>query len=193
MTLPKGDLAYGYRDSVFKHPPLRDRLIITEVVCRLSRVTSPCLAYGNLAALVGPSPAPADVRRAIISTRRAKLPEVEATGSAGSFFKNPVVLPEAVDRLRLLAAARGISTDGMPAFPVDGGAGVKLSAAWLIDRAGWKGVVRGNVGTWPSQPLVIVNLTGRATGAEVAALARDISADISEKFGVELHPEVEYL
>lgn len=193
VTLTRDDLNYSYRDSIFKHQPARDNLIITDVTISLSTTPRPRLDYGNLRASVGDSPAsPATVREAVISVRNGKLPAVEHTGSAGSFFKNPVIEASRVDNVRQTASAHGIDTAGMPAFPT-GEDKVKLSAAWLIDRAGWKGVKRGNVGTWPSQPLVIVNLTGRATGREVADFAADIIADVEKKYGVKLTPEVEYI
>lgn len=192
IDLPAAALGYGYRDSVFKHAPMRDNLIITDVDIVLSRCAAPKLDYGNLRErLAATTPTPMAVREAVIATRRSKLPDPAVTGSAGSFFKNPVISPADADAVRKRVAEAGIDSASMPAFDVDGG--VKLSAAWLIDRAGWKGAARGNVGTWPSQPLVIVNLTGRATGMEVARFAAAIVADVSDKFGVVLHPEAEYL
>lgn len=187
-----GDLRYGYRDSAFKHEGWRDRYVIVSVNITLHKNASPRLDYGNLRERVAPGATPAEVRQAVIDVRRGKLPDVDAIGSAGSFFKNPVVTPAEADDVRRRAASRGIDTTRMPAYATAGG-GVKLSAAWLIDRAGWKGVTRGNVATWPSQPLVIVNATGRATGEEVSAFASEIVRSVSDQFGIELHPEVEYI
>ncbi|MDY2778674.1 MAG: UDP-N-acetylmuramate dehydrogenase, partial [Alloprevotella sp.] len=69
--------------------------------------------------------------------------------------------------------------------------GVKLSAGWLIDRAGWKGYRRGDAGVYPHQALVLVNY-GRATGQDIATLAADIQADVKAKFGVDIVPEVNF-
>lgn len=192
-TFAASELKYGYRDSAFKHAPLHRRMIITDVTLRLSVAAKPHLDYGNLRAML-PSehPTPTEIRQAIIATRRAKLPEVGTTGSCGSFFKNPVVEPSVVERLRLMATSEGIDTAAMPAFQTADGR-VKLSAAWLIDRAGLKGYADGNAGCWPTQPLVIANLTGRATSEDVIRVAGHISNVVLEKFGVELTREVEYL
>lgn len=193
VTLSHDEIGYGYRESIFKHEPAGSRYIITDVTIRLKHEAMPCLSHGRLKERVGESPCtPDDVRRAVAAIRREVLPQVDETGSAGSFFKNPIIPESQLERVSQLAARHGIEITGMPVFASDEGR-VKLSAAWLIDRAGWKGVTRGNVGTWPRQPLVIVNLTGHASGTEVATLATDIATDVKYKFGVELHTEVEYL
>ncbi len=195
VTLAPTELGYGYRDSAFKHEPLRRRMIIVSVDIRLSREPKPHLGYGNLRSdLEGKALTPAAIREAIIATRRTKLPEVGVTGSSGSFFKNPVIPADSLASVRAKAAAAGIDTAEMPVYTLADRPGcVKLSAAWLIDRGGWKGATFGSTGTWRTQPLVIVNLDGHATAAEVARLAEMISDDIREKFGVELTREVEYI
>lgn len=67
---------------------------------------------------------------------------------------------------------------------------VKLSAAWLIDHAGCKSFTSGGAAVWQSQPLVIVNATGNATGADVTALESRIIMAVAQRFGVTLNPEV---
>lgn len=199
VTLTRDDMVYGYRDSALKHEPLKHKLIVVSTDIVLSTVPCPRLTYGNLHASLshlGDSLTPVDVRDEIIRTRRGKLPEVTETGSAGSFFKNPVVTPQQHRQVIEAAGRMGIDTTSMPAHPAatpDGRPGIKLSAAWLIDKSGWKGYRRWNVGTWPLQPLVLVNLTGYAAGIEVTALAHDIIADVEAKWGVTLTPEVEYI
>lgn len=199
VKLKAGDMHYAYRESVLKHVPLSERLIVMSTVVKLSEVPAPCLGYGSLSSRVataGGEITPAVMRDIIIGVRNEKLPRVGETGSAGSFFRNPVVSPDAYSRVLDECRARGIDPSGVPAHQAtlpDGSEGVKLSAAWLIDKSGWKGVVRGNVATWKNQPLVLVNHTGRATGAEVSALAADIVADIESKWGITLVPEAEYL
>ena len=113
-------------------------------------------------------------REEIIQTRMAKLPTVGEVGSAGSFFMNPFVPEEKANEL--LA-----QYPDMPHFPVEGER-VKIPAAWLIEQCGWKGKTLGGAQVWPKQPLVIVN----ANNAQV-------SASVKEKFGIDIHPEVNYI
>ncbi|MDE5727150.1 MAG: UDP-N-acetylenolpyruvoylglucosamine reductase, partial [Duncaniella sp.] len=100
------------------------------------------------------------------------------------FFKNPVVSRETAERLRA-------EFPEMPAFDQDGG--VKIPAAWLIDRCGWKGRVMGNVAVWHLQPLVITNPGRNASPSEVVDAEKAIMASVSERFGISLTPEVEHI
>ena len=173
---------FGYRDSVFKQQP--DRWIVTAVEFALHRFAEPRLDYAGLrdalAARGITSPRPLDVADAVMDIRRSKLPDPAVIGNAGSFFKNPVV--PAAQAAALVAAHAGI-----PVFAVDPGLR-KLSAAWLIDRCGWKGHRDGDAGVAPGHALVLVN-HGRAEGAELLALARRIAASVRLRFGVDLEPE----
>lgn len=193
------EMGYRYRDSALKHAPLAGRMIVTAVDVKVSRSRVQHLSYGNLYKNLH-KPAerltPADVRRAVIETRRAKLPDVGVTGSCGSFFKNPVVSQRGYRQVLEAARNMYVNVDEMPAheaYDENGDPGVKLSAAWLIDKSGWRGYRRWNVGTWPEHALVLTNVTGMAAGLEVTALAADIIADVAAKWGVTLAPEVEYL
>lgn len=173
---------YGYRDSVFKRTGMK-RYAVTSVELELSRTYRPVTAYRALTDYMeqtGLEPSPEAVRRAVIHLRRGKLPEPAKLGNAGSFFTNPVV---SVDKARELAS----QWPGMPEYPADGG--VKLSAGWLIDRAGWKGRSMGRAGVYERQALVLVNLGG-ASGSEIVRLANAVVASVREQFGVTLTPEV---
>lgn len=135
---------------------------------------------------------PLIMREIITSIRRSKLPEVSETGSAGSFFKNPVVSEEVFQ-----GVCRTVGGDGkegecpVPHYITPDG--VKIPAAWLIDQCGWKGVKCGNVAVYDRQPLVIVNATGKAKPEEVIGLKEKIQASVMDKFGIELSPEVEII
>lgn len=156
---------FGYRDSAFKHE-LKGKYIVTSVVYK-----------------VKPGDA-TKTREEIIQTRMAKLPTVGETGSAGSFFMNPFVSEEKANEL--LA-----QYPDMPHFPVEGER-VKIPAAWLIEQCGWKGKTLGGAQVWPKQPLVIVN-ANNATAQDIIALAAAISKSVKEKFGIDIHPEVNYI
>lgn len=182
-TFGVGECGYSYRDSRFKH---EKQYIVTHVTYRLSKRFKPDLSYGNLSSIfVGQEDrlTPAALREAVISVRRAKLPDPEVTGNAGSFFMNPVV---SEDKYRQLLSVY----PSMPAYKVAGG--VKLPAGWLIDRCGWKGRSLGRAGVHPMQALVLVNLGG-ATAEDIMRLAATIEADVADKFGVAIKPEVNYI
>ncbi|MEZ5069655.1 MAG: UDP-N-acetylmuramate dehydrogenase [Bacteroidales bacterium] len=174
----------GYRSSRFKHQP--ERFFISHVVFSLSEKPRLNTAYGNLkeelARLGGRTPA--DLRNLIIQTRKQKLPDPVEFGNAGSFFKNPVV-DEIV--YKCLRAEFG----DVPHYPVPA-ARMKIPAAWLIDKAGLRGKREGQVGTWPGQPLVLVN-HGGATGEQIGNFARTVQEKVGSLFGIELEPEVRIL
>ncbi len=226
-----GELAYGYRDSMFKHN--RGRYIVTSVLFKVTRKYSPKLEYGGIrAALKIPadySPAadplgsygltPQAVREAIIGIRNAKLPDPAKIGSAGSFFKNPVVSREHFERIAAAeSAARPSAPDKGPGRVPQGEPGpgiarpqspdsavisiphydlpdgnVKIPAAWLIDQCGLRGMTLGGAQVYEKQPLVIVNASGTASPKDVLSLEERIIAAVKERFGIELHPEVDHI
>lgn len=175
------ECCYAYRDSIFKRPENK-RFIITSAVLRLSRKWAPNLEYKALAqTFEGRMPSASDIRQAVIAMRDSKLPDPTVLGNAGSFFVNPVVPAHRADTLSMLYP-------DMPRYAAGDGL-VKLSAAWLIDNAGWKGQHLGRAGVYEKQPLVLVNLGG-ADGGEIVSLARTIIGDVYDKFGVTLRMEV---
>jgi UDP-N-acetylmuramate dehydrogenase len=181
----RAECGYAYRSSVFKHA-LRGRYIVTSVTYRLSRVFSPDLSYGAIRrameerGVTAADITPAALRSLVTDIRRAKLPEPAETGSAGSFFVNPVVPEEK-------CAALLAEYPEMPHYIVEGG--VKIPAGWMIEQCGWKGRSLGAAGVYAKQALVLVNLGG-ATGADIVRLSDAVRADVLRKFGVEIHPEV---
>ncbi len=185
-TLAGADCGFGYRESVFKHA-LRGRAVITAVEIRLSHTPAPRLGYGDVEREVAARGGATlrNIREAIASIRRAKLPDPAETGNAGSFFKNPVV--DRATAERLLA-----EWPDMPHYPAADPARVKLAAGWLIDRAGMKGRTEGRVGVHARQALVLVNLGG-ATGSEVIAFARKVQQAVLDRFGIAIETEVNIL
>ena len=186
ISLAAEHCAFGYRESVFKHS-LKGRVIITAIEIELSKVANPQLGYGDVIREVEARGGAtlANIRDAICSIRRSKLPDTAVLGNAGSFFKNPIVESEVAEKL--LA-----EYPEMPHYPAAKEGKVKLAAGWLIDKAGMKGYKEGNVGVHERQALVLVNLGG-ATGGEVIAFAQKVVATVKEKFGIEISPEVNIL
>ncbi len=175
-TFSNADCQFAYRDSYFKHHP--NRYLILRVTYRLSREFVPNLGYKALEGL--PHDTAQQLREAITEVRWQKLPRPEEHGSAGSFFKNPVVDEDTYHRIKA-------DYPDMPeAHRTDGGN--KLSAGWLIDCAGWKGRVQGRAGVWPKNALVLYNADG-CSGDDVRVLAKAIQQDVKQKFGVALDPE----
>ncbi|MBR6883664.1 MAG: UDP-N-acetylmuramate dehydrogenase [Bacteroidales bacterium] len=134
---------------------------------------------------------PTLIRETIIEIRRTKLPDPEEIGSAGSFFCNPVISREHFGRIVAIAKAENGPEYEVPHYDV--GDCVKVPAAWMIDQCGFKGVREGGAQVYPKQPLVIVNATGDATPEDIVALERRVIGTIREKYGIELHPEVEHV
>jgi len=182
VRLDRAHCGFGYRDSVFKRTP--DRWIVTAVELRLSRDAAPRLGYAGvreeLDATGIATPTPTDVAEAVRRLRRRKLPDPGVIGNAGSFFKNPVVPAEVAARLR-------DEHGDLPVYPAGPGLS-KLSAAWLIERCGWRGVREGDAGIAAQHALVLVN-HGQASGAELMALARRVARSVEARFGVRLEPE----
>lgn len=175
---------FAYRDSVFKHAP--DRYVVTATEFRLLRAFAPRLHYAGLAdelRAMGAAQAPraAQVAEAVMRIRRRKLPDPALVGNAGSFFKNPIVA-------ETIAQALLAEHPDLPTYPAEGHALRKLSAAWLIDRSGWKGRRIGDAGIAASHALVLIN-HGAASGAQLLDLARQVAADVHARFGIALQPE----
>ena len=193
------ECGYGYRDSIFKKPEVKGRYIVTHVVFRLSREPQPKLDYGHLREAVADalqvssvSLVPSLVMKTIIRIRKEKLPEPSVMGSAGSFFKNPVISMEHFHRIEAAAKAEYGADYKVPHYDLPDGM-IKIPAAWMIEQCGWKGRRSGGAAVWDKQPLVIVNYTGEAYPEEIIGLEKRIIASVKAKFGVELHPEVDHI
>ena len=197
ISIPVEDCEYGYRDSVFKDPQIKGRYIVTHVVFALSSEPRPRLDYGHLRDAVADAAQQADltpalIRKVIIRIRKEKLPEPSVMGSAGSFFKNPVVSAEHFARIEASAKAEHGADYKVPHYDLPDGV-VKVPAAWMIEQCGWKGRRSGGAAVYEKQPLVIVNYTGEAYPEEIIGLERRIIESVKDKFGIELHPEVEHI
>jgi UDP-N-acetylmuramate dehydrogenase len=188
--MPAADCGFSYRSSVFKY---RDRRVVLSVTFRLrDQPESGPMRYAELARKldvpVGATAPLAEVREAVLDLRRGKGmvidPDDPDSVSAGSFFTNPILEPDAFAALE----SRTGPHLRPPAFPEPDGR-VKTSAAWLIERAGFsRGYGHGRVGISTKHTLALVN-RGGGTTAELMALARDIADGVQAAFGIALHPE----
>lgn len=180
---------FGYRNSVFKQA-YRGKCFITSVTLKLTDLNKTAqyqyhINYGDVKAKLSEmgayEPTIADISQAVISIRQSKLPDPAQLGNAGSFFKNPVI--DATHFNKLLQ-----QYPTMPSYKQTDGT-YKIPAGWLIEQCGWKGKVIGNTGSHKQQALVLVNY-GNATGAEILLLAQNICASVTDKFGIQIVPEV---
>jgi len=171
---------FGYRESIFKRT---GRYVITSVVFRLSKSFTYKEKYIDLSRELqgNESPTLSQVRDAIVKIRTRKLPDPLVLPNAGSFFKNPVLTTEGKDALLKKLIDAPIYIVGDNSF--------KTSAAFLIEKAGFKGIRRGMVGTYENHALVIVNY-GTKNGKEIADFASEIQGEVLKQFDIKLEPEV---
>lgn len=190
VTLPPDACGFGYRDSLFKSGA-PGRYVVLAVTYRLTPTGPANVRYADIARGLEArglgQPSLVQVRETVLMVRRSKSMVLEPgdpnARSCGSFFLNPLVAPEAMPAID--ARAAGLD---MPRWPQPDGR-VKLSAAWLIERAGFtRGQADGPVGLSTRHALAIVCHDG-ARARDVAAFARRVRASVEARFGVRLHPE----
>jgi len=203
----KEECRFGYRESVFKHE-LKGRYIITSVDFLLKKDAPLHLEYGNIKSYLEQnaieSPTLQQLHDVICAIRDAKLPDIKQIGSAGSFFKNPVI-----DRAQFEALQKEYPT--MPHYDEPNGM-VKVPAGWLIEHSGpstlrlasgtagtgtagaisWKGWRNEHVGVYEKQALVLVHYGG-GKGHDIVELAHRIQESVEEKFGIRISPEVNFV
>ena len=173
---------YAYRNSIFKRPENKS-VFVTYVRFRLSKEERYTLDYGTIRQELAKYPAPTlpIVRKVIIEIRESKLPDPKVTGNAGSFFMNPIVAKEKLEALQR-------DYPRIPYYELPDGR-VKIPAGWMIDQCGWKGKSLGPAAVHDKQALVLVN-RGGAKGSDVIALSDAVRASVRDKFGIDIHPEV---
>ena len=188
-TFLREECEFGYRESIFKK---NKNLIVTRVAFDLATNGTPRTDYEDVKKYFAErgiiSPILREIREAIIAIRTGKMPAL-GIGTAGSFFKNPVVSATRYEELKkqfpeIKAYPQGAKGNSQ------GDNKVKLSAAWLLDHVGkWRGVRRGDAGVHEKQSLILVNYGG-STPEEILSLADEMKRDIKEKTGVVLLEEV---
>lgn len=178
------DCAFGYRDSVFKNA-LKDQYLITTVTLRLDKTHSLQLDYPQIQAILDKmaidTPTIQHVSDAVIQLRQHKLPNPNTFPNAGSFFKNPIIDTTHYATLKQ-------TYPDLAGYAIDH-TQYKLSAAWLIEKAGFKGHREQHVGVSPNHALVLVNY-GSQDGQAIVALANKIQTTVRKQFAITLTPEV---
>jgi UDP-N-acetylmuramate dehydrogenase len=182
------DCEFGYRESVFKKAA-KGKYIIVSVTFQLTKHAHKLnTSYGAIEEVLSAknitAPTIKDISDAVISIRQSKLPNPAEIGNAGSFFKNPEVSVAFFEALQL-------KNPNIPFYKIDE-VTIKIPAGWLIEQAGWKGKTFENYGVHKNQALVLVNYGG-ADGNDIKNLAFQIQADIEQKFGIKLTPEVNFI
>lgn len=179
---------FGYRESFFKHEG-KERYIVLKVCFKMNPSDIAAnLNYGPLRDLkqrLGHNPTIREVAQEIREIRKNKLPDLSEIGSAGSFFKNPVI-----GRYHYESLCRQVREE-ISAYEIDEHH-MKLSAAWLIDHAGMKGFRIGGAQVWDKQPLVIANM-GNATARDITSVAEAVRSAVRKKYYINLKPEVNYI
>ena len=200
----KEECDFGYRESIFKHE-LKGQFVITSVDFLLKKNAPLHLEYGNIKSYLEQNgienPTLQQLHDAICAIRDAKLPDVKQIGSAGSFFKNPVIEKEQFEALLM-------EYPTMPHYDEPNGM-VKVPAGWLIEHCGpstllpfdpstgsgsasWKGWRNEHVGVYEKQALVLVHYGG-GKGQDIVELAHRIQASVEKKFGISISPEVNFV
>lgn len=181
--IARAECEFAYRDSLFKQD--LNRYVICAVEFLLPRTRELKLDYAGvreeLASMGIDTPRAVHVAEAISRIRTRKLPNPAVLGNAGSFFKNPIISAALADELKSKYKT-------LPSYPGNSDDTRKISAAWLIENAGWKGFRDGDAGISEQHALVLVNY-GNATGQQLLALARRVAKSVNEKFGVRIEPE----
>ncbi len=181
------EMNYAYRYSLLKSDEWRGRYAVTYVEMRLSKHFEARIAYGGLRKAVedrGEMLTAEMLREVIIEMRQGKLPDPKVLGNAGSFFMNPIVPRSLFEQLLQ-------DFPEMPHYEVDDDH-VKIPAGWLIEQSGWKGRSLGKAGVYERQALVLVNLGGASAG-DIVRLCETVRADVMQKFGIDIHPEVNFI
>ena len=183
----KEECRFGYRESIFKSE-LKGQYVITSVDFLLKKNAPLNLEYGNIKAYLEQNgiknPSMQQLHDAICAIRDSKLPDVKQIGSAGSFFKNPVISVEQFEALQR-------QYPNIPHYP-DAEGMVKVPAGWLIEQAGWKGWRNEYVGVYEKQALVLVHYGG-GKGQDIVELAHRIQDSVEAKFGIKISPEVNFV
>ena len=175
----KNSCLFEYRNSIFKRS-LKNKFFITSVDFKLNKKENYNLSYKDLKEIDIDIITLKNLREKIIEIRNSKLPNPSEIGNAGSFFKNPLVKIDTIEKIKM-------NYDDFIYFKDNGG--YKIPAAWLIEKCGWKGYKSNNIGVYEKHALVLVNY-GESKGKKIKRLSEKIIEDVNNKFEIKLESEV---
>ena len=186
FVLNNDECRFGYRDSIFKNE-LKDKVIVKSVTFRLPKfkgnIDNKYLEYGGIKeALEDKEINPLNLYQAIINIREMKLPKVKEYGSCGSTFKNPLISIEKYNELIK-------KFPELPKYETDKKEVVKVPAAYILEKLGWKNKREGSVGTWILHPLIVTNYD-KATGKEIYSFIKEIQKDFKSNTNLDLECEI---
>ena len=198
LSFSREQCVFSYRDSIFKKA-LKDKVLVTAIFFRLTKVFKPDIRYKALDVFFNKQVnfnsknlTAKQLFDAVVSIRRQRLPDVNASPNAGSFFKNPIVSVKKAESLRKQYAQIPIFEAG----PAYGAESRKLSAAWLIEKAGLKGYESKGIQMSDQHALVLINTSAkqtapaaRSTSGEVIEMSNHVIATVYKHFGIQLTPE----
>jgi UDP-N-acetylmuramate dehydrogenase len=178
--LSNAECQFSYRNSYLKNKPQH---LVVSVTFKLPTTAKLMISYGDIAKQMATieNPTAHDLRACIIATRQSKLPDPAEIGNAGSFFHNPIVAAVQAQELKQ-------RFPNLPIYPTANAEQVKVSAGWLIDNLGLKGIRSGNIGVYPKQALVLVNYAN-ANKDELLAFAKEIQAKVYDYYQIQLNIE----
>jgi len=173
---------FRYRDSIFKSE-LKGKYIIISVTLKLQKYPHNLnTSYGDLEKMLeGKKKTIQNIAESIIKIRSSKLPDPKILGNCGSFFKNPIILKSKLKNLKK-------TFKEVPFYPHTKDK-IKIPAAWIIEKLGYKGYNENNVGVYKNHSLVLINL-GNAKGKDVKLLAEKIRSEVFNVFSISLEYEV---
>jgi len=183
ITMTKDECRFGYRDSIFKSEAGKD-LIVVSVTYSLSTIPTPQIHYKDLAEYFSNHlgiPSQLEIRDAVVLIRSKKFPDWKKFGTAGSFFKNPIISTEHFNELSK-------QYEGLPGYPAGDGT-VKVALGWILDKVcELRGVREGQLGTYENQSLVLVNYGG-ATASDVSNFAEGVKDKVFKKTKISIEME----
>ena len=186
-TFKNQECGFSYRDSIFKSK-YKGRYIVITVTYKLHLHASLNTSYGAIESELAlrniTEPTIKDIATVVSHIRVEKLPDPSTVGNAGSFFKNPIIPNEQLEKLKL-------QFPHIVCYPIDDFF-TKVAAGWLIEQCGWKGKEIGEVAVWKNQALVLTN-KGEATGNEIFLVSEQIIDSVFDKFQIKLEREVNIL
>ncbi len=188
LNIKNENCHFEYRNSLFKK--LNGKFIVLSVTFKLLKNDKVKISYKDLREYFAKkniiSPNLLEVREAVLFIRKNKLPDINLLGTAGSFFKNPIIDKTKAQEIKN-------KYQELPIYDTENKDKVKVSLAWIIDHiCEYRDVKKGNVGTYKNQALVIIN-EGNAKSDEIIDFANEIKRIVKDKVNIDIEMEVEYI